>query len=356
MRRRFRAAAAWISALAAAGCTTLPDNITGRCGKRPIIHVGSEQSYTDVSVLTYNIEGLPWPGRRDRAPLLKEIGRQLARERAAGTGADIVLIQEAFSPAAVRSILSAGYANRVGGPSPTSLRMRASSDAPASLTQRRKLTKGERFGTLLPSGLFILSDYPVLAHQHQPFRRGECAGYDCLANKGVVWAQVAIPGVPSPVDIFNTHLQSRAASGVSRNRSFQAHRLQVSDVGRFIEARRAAHNPLIFGGDFNMRNSPRRFEHFDLVKPWPLVHRHCTDHPRDCIVLASWDGDAPWMDTQDLQGFDSGALVSVRPVKVETKFDRPWNGTRLADHDGLLVTYRLTWPNSARAAATAACL
>jgi hypothetical protein len=49
------------------------------------------------------------------------------------------------------------------------------------------------------------------------------------------------------------------------------------------------------------------------------------------------------MDTQDLQGFASGARVQVRPVRVDAMFDEPWKGRPLADHDGLLVVYRLSW-------------
>jgi hypothetical protein len=54
------------------------------------------------------------------------------------------------------------------------------------------------------------------------------------------------------------------------------------------------------------------------------------------------------MDTQDLQGFDSGARVSLRPIRVDALFDEPWKGRPLADHDGLLVVYRLSWPSAAR--------
>jgi hypothetical protein len=64
-------------------------------------------------------------------------------------------------------------------------------------------------------------------------------------------------------------------------------------------------------------------------------------------VRLSWDGDTPWMDTQDLQGFDSGTRVSLRPVRVDALFDEPWKGRPLADHDGLLVVYRLRWAAAA---------
>jgi hypothetical protein len=68
----------------------------------------------------------------------------------------------------------------------------------------------------------------------------------------------------------------------------------------------------------------------------------------------SWDGDAPWLDTQDLQGFDNGALVAVRPLRVEAKFDGPSTGGKLSDHDGYEVTYRLSWPRDSSSLRTAA--
>jgi hypothetical protein len=195
----------------------------------------------------------------------------------------------------------------------------------------------------MPSGLYILSDFPILAAERQPFRARECAGFDCLSNKGLLYARIAVPGVPDPLEIFNTHLNSRGSTGVSEERSLLAHRLQIDESSRFIEARREGGYPLVFGGDFNMRNAPDRFERFALRKPWPIVHQYCVEPGARCDVRLSWDGDTPWMDTQDLQGFDSGTRVSLRPVRVDALFDEPWKGRPLADHDGLLVVYGLTW-------------
>lgn len=333
-------------ALVLSGCISLRPDVVARCGKLPAIRTTNGVSSTDVRVLTYNVEGLPWPARSGRTRYLEAIGQRLALDRRSGSEADVVLLQEAFSNAAARAVLTAGYPNRVSGPSLKSRRYAPSSEAPATLVDRRKVRRGEGLGPVLGSGLWILSDYPVIAGTGRAFRRGECAGSDCLAKKGVQWARVQIPGVPAGLDLFNTHLQSRSASGVSRNRSLAAHRLQVNELSQFIRTYRGPGNALIFGGDFNMRHSARRFKQFDLKQPWPLVHRYCTDARNACRVLASWDGDAPWMDTQDLQGFSSGSFVQVRPIQVETRFDQPWQGSRYSDHDGLLVTYRLSWPAS----------
>ena len=58
-------------------------------------------------------------------------------------------------------------------------------------------------------------------------------------------------------------------------------------------------------------------------------------------------GDAPWMDTQDLQFFWPGDRVSIRPIRVEAMFDGGPSGPELSDHDGFLVTYELSWPRDA---------
>ena len=57
----------------------------------------------------------------------------------------------------------------------------------------------------------------------------------------------------------------------------------------------------------------------------------------------SWDGDAPWMDTQDLQLFRAPRDTILVPVRVQAMFDGSKGDPKLSDHDGFLVTYRLTW-------------
>lgn len=341
-----------LASLLLAGCASFaPDRLAECVPAMPPIDYdpATGEASTRLSVLTYNVEGLPWPARRSRSRQLDEIGGRLAAMRERGEAPDVVLLQEVFTSAAGRIAERSGYTNRVRGPGRRTPRQDTSEAADPALVDNRKLLKGERFGRLLSSGLYILSDYPVIASAGQPFRRRECAGFDCMANKGVQHVRIAIPGVPGAVDLFNTHLNSGRSSRVGRRRSLRAHRLQVEEVARFIAARRDQRVPMIYGGDLNMRHNDQRFAHFDDTVPHPLVHRHCTDPAAGCKVAISWDDDAPWLDTQDHQGFAdgtegaAGTAVTVRPVRVEAMFDAPWRGARLADHDGLLVTYRLSW-------------
>ena len=339
------------AAFALGGCATFPSDLVSSCASyAPAIEYDQPHgtASTNITVLTYNVEGLPWPARRDRSRQLREIGRQLSAMRAEGRAPDVVLLQEVFSADAAAIAVHAGYPTRIQGPRRGVRRPPTSEGAPQSLVQRRKLNKGEGLGPALSSGLYVLSDFAVLRANAQPFRRRECAGFDCLANKGIQHVRLQVPGVPQPLDIFNTHLNARRASKVSDARSLEAHRLQINEVSRFIEHKRDQRYPMIFGGDFNMRNAEGRFEHFSLRTPHPLVHQYCLKEAGACEVTLSWDGDTPWMDTQDLQGFENGEVVHVRPIRVEAMFDTPWNGRPLADHDGLLVTYRLSWTASAQ--------
>lgn len=181
----------------------------------------------------------------------------------------------------------------------------------------------------------------------EPFGRRGCAGLDCLSNKGALLARIAIPGAPTAVDVFNSHLNSRKASGAPRHRTRAAHAIQTVELSAFLAARRDRDHPTILGGDFNMRGSETRFEFFDDLLPLTLVHRYCLENRTGCAVTASWDGDAPWMDTQDMQLFADGRRMSIRPVKVETMFDGRPQSPALSDHDALRVVYELSWPATA---------
>ncbi|WP_129586276.1 hypothetical protein [Sphingomonas montana] len=90
-----------------------------------------------------------------------------------------------------------------------------------------------------------------------------------------------------------------------------------------------------------MRRSADRFSDFSKLHAMEMVHIYCRQRP-SCDVRLSWDGDAPWMDTQDLQFFSSGERVRIVPIRVRAMFDGSPGSPRLSDHDGLEVNYRIT--------------
>lgn len=295
---------------------------------------------TTLSVLTYNIEGLGFPARSGRAIYLRKIAQRLAELRTEGRAPDVVLFQEMFSGAAKRAIADSGYPAIASGPHRTSAPGNSNKEP---LPGRSHIKRGEIGIHLSGSGLAVASRYPITQVRKQAYGRRSCAGLDCLANKGIMLAQISIPGVPTPIDIYDTHMNSRGASGAPAERNLEAHDRQAQEASQFINNTHDDAFPLIFGGDFNMRHSEPRWEGFSRYQDLRLVHRICADPQSGCDVRMSWDGDEPWMDTQDLQFFWNGDAVSIRPVRVEAMFDGGPSGPSLSDHDGFLVTYELSW-------------
>ena len=305
------------------------------------IDYASGTASMDLTVMTYNVAGLPWPIKKGREAALKDIQHEIETLYAAGRAPDVIVLQEAFTPAAAR--IGAVYPNRLRGPRTTD---RSVTDAPQiaeAFRRERRLLKGERSGKVMSSGLMILSDYPIAASAMTPFRRTSCAGYDCLANKGAMIAVIDIPGAPAPVQILNTHLNSNRKSGVPEPRARAAHRQQVDEMGALMAGALNPSWPFIYAGDFNTKKSEARFAHNAATLRGTLVTHHCLNPASGCDARMTWSGDTPWLDTQDLQGFASGARVEVRPVRAEAMFDKPVKGRVLSDHDAYVVTYRLTW-------------
>lgn len=311
----------------------------------PLTALPGKRMSTTLDVLTYNIEGLPWPARSGRGPNLKRIGAILDALRRSDNAPDVVLFQEAFSRDAARAVEHSNYPAIVAGPSRT---QRSSFKAKTPLPGKPKPFKGELGIRLMTSGLAIASRYPIVASMAEPYSRPTCAGIDCLANKGILMAHVAIPGVPAPLQLINTHMNSQGASRVSPARHLAAHNAETAELGTFMRRYWDQSMPTIFGGDFNMRAAPRRFAPFWNSQRLALVHRFCIDPANRCDVRLSWDGDEPWMDTQDLQLFASGARVVVRPIRIEAMFDGSPASPALSDHDGFRVLYRLEWHAAAR--------
>ncbi|HEY9233568.1 MULTISPECIES: endonuclease/exonuclease/phosphatase family protein [Phenylobacterium] len=308
--------------------------------KTPDIRISADGRTASLrlDVLTFNIEGVP--GRGGRGGELRRIGEHLAQMRQAGEAPDIVLFQEAFSAEAKYAVRSAGYAEVAFGPARKQRRQLPG----AGSRSGHKWSKGELGLKLVGSGLAIASVYRLETTASEPFSRRACAGFDCLSNKGALFARVVIPGMPGALDLFDTHMNAQGASRVSARRHLPVHRAQVWELFDFMSAHREPRNPVLLGGDFNMRRSLPRFDVFRATQRLQLAQQYCMAQPDFCQVQMSWDGDAPWMDTQDLQLFQSGQSVTIRPIREESLFDGKPGSPQLSDHDGYRVIYELSWP------------
>ena len=267
----------------------------------------------ELSVLTYNIRGLPWPLALNRGKALREIGRELAAMREAGRQPDVVLIQEGFRREVADLVRESGYGYWASGP-------------------------GRGLGKLTSGGLHVLSDAPILEVRTTAY--DHCAGFDCLANKGAMLVRLAPAWSPTPIDVVNTHMNARKASGAPRTRSLPAHNGQTRELSAFVKTHRAAAHPLLVGGDFNIRNSPARYDYEATSRPFTVVEEYCAEAGSGCGAGAPDATGKPWLRSQDLQGFRDGAL-RVLPVASRYLFDA--GDKRFSDHDAYLVRYSLSW-------------
>lgn len=317
------------------------------------------KQYTDVDVLIYNVAALPWPIRRNRTSAVELIGEALNDIREQGEEPDIVMIQEGFRRGTKRLIENSGYPNWVRGPKTSDKAPKFSERAPESFIKERRFFRGEKIGKIMGSGLYILSNYPIRSKQTQPFYQGECAGFDCGSNKGVLWAEIEVPGMPGYLQVFTTHLQSKEAAGVPTERSQIAYNLQFDAMDEFVETVFTDEQPMIFGGDFNSKGARERLgyiSNYQVRRPTKrseivkLTQHFCVEQPNICIAELNSGGPEPWLDTQDWQGFSSGQKVTVTPIRIIDVEDvihenapKIKGKKTLSDHGAVWVRYRLSW-------------
>lgn len=324
--RRGRAVLA-IAALVGGGALAQP--ITAD----PPHHFAAPASHdVDLSVMTYNIKGLPWPLGGDRSAALRAIGLRLASMRRDGHQPTVVLIQEAFTPEA-RSIGDiAGYPYQIHGPW-----QRAEPGEKAESGGQWYL--GETGPAAVDSGLIILSDLPIEQVDRAAFPTGACAGYDCLAAKGIVMVRLDVPG-HGRISIATTHFNSRAASGAPAERTHVAYRRQAEFAARFLAERRDAREPLIVGGDFNRGDRPLR------IAAMTAAFRGS----REGLGLAaarSADSAKILDRARDMQLMFDGTAMRLDTTGAEVPFGTEPDGSMLSDHMGFTVFYRLRAPSPA---------
>jgi endonuclease/exonuclease/phosphatase family metal-dependent hydrolase len=305
------------------------------------------QARSGLSVMTYNVEGLPWPVRWNREVSVATIARNLAALRSIGRQPHVVALQEAFTDQAKRIGVQAGYRYVAVGP------LREDAGSPAltardrSFERNASILKGERSGRLLDSGLMILSDYPILAVRSLPFPAYACAGFDCLANKGMMMALIRVPGYSEPVAIVDVHFNSRRSSGVAPARSDYAFMRQVDAMARFLRVNAPLNLPLIVAGDFNVgKASDRKLYVQRQARTWGQgrpdtfnemvqgfagdLHRSRLPNTADVASLAH---------EKDLQFAVSGGQMSLHATAAAIPFSWEQAHETLSDHIGYITYY-----------------
>lgn len=292
-----------------------------------------------IRVMTYNVHGLPALLRKRDTGSLHEIGQHFRHLRMRGRHPHIVVLQEAFTDEAKAIGRMGGYAYVVDGPS---------AQDPVDATPGNATSQwwaGEGWGKHVGSGLQVLSDFPVVATVGKAFPDAACAGFDCLANKGILSVSLRIPGQSEPLDIVTTHFNSRRASGVSHTRSNAAFGRQTATLVQFLRRTRDPRRPRILAGDFNIgRDAVRQrlfreaisdlaeHDRFDDALQF-LQHRERRPLP-ECVREAQERG-------KDLELWSNGSGWRLKPVRADAPFGHEPDGTMLSDHVGYQTEFRI---------------
>lgn len=285
----------------------------------------AQPSPADLSVMSYNVHGLPWPIAVGRSGALERIGRRLGDMRRTGEQPHIVLLQEAFTSEAKAIAQEAGYPFVVGGPK----------------RNDRTNTASGREEKLEDSGLLILSDYPVLEAWQVPYARPACAGFDCLANKGIVMVRVLIPGTSQPLTVLDTHLNSRRASGAGIVRANAAFGHQANQLREFIERNISVAYPAIVAGDFNVGKDAYRRA---VIRGGSNVLPGSDEALRVALSRNSGSSDLSATRTIVSHGKDymfvrNGSSTGLTLQNVTVPFGPEPNGKNLSDHYGYVVHF-----------------
>jgi endonuclease/exonuclease/phosphatase family metal-dependent hydrolase len=307
----------------------------------PAAQAAAPAPTTDLSVMSYNVHGLPWPLTRGRPHALRAIGKRLSAMRAAGRQPHVVLLQEAFSGDAKAIARQAGYAYAVTGPGRDDRATPAIAIAARQFARAADKLKGEGDGAIEDSGLLVLSDYPVIDVKRMPYARDACAGFDCLANKGVVLVRIAVPGAAQPLTVIDTHMNSRGASGVANARSDTAYGWQAEQLRAFVGANVPAAAPAIVAGDFNVGKTPYRRA---MITGGGGVLPGAADALRTALgqglqLPDRTDAQAIVTKGKDWMFARDGCSTRLSLAGVAVPFGREPDGTSLSDHFGYVAHY-----------------
>lgn len=169
-------------------------------------------------------------------------------------------------------------------------------------------------------GLLLLSKYPIV-NSHQTIYR-QCAGEDCLTNKGALHARIAVPGHPVEYDVFITHMQSCPPEvpiipGVGSGSCEE--RLEISQVNHlssFIQAYSSPECVALLMGDLNINGQ-------DQLKSNALFQR--LKNPTDLWKFAGAADDSSAGITND----SHGSFQSDRSNSPSSNPNRNLEGGRL---------------------------
>jgi len=292
----------------------------------------------DLRVLSYNINGLPAPLKKGKEPHYARIAEVLQQRRIEGTQPHIVLIQEAFDGKSDILADTTGYKYVLKGPGRKDGNKRGRAHwAQKTRKAYASFSDPQKF---MGSGLLILSDFPIIEARHKAFAADECAGFDCLSNKSILLARIEVPGMDSPLDIVNSHFNSRRSAKAPKKAVLKAHNRQTDALKWFLDKTDVG-NPTIVAGDFNTKQDIR-YRYFKDTIGFQDAGVVCLGDGDRCAVADGTQSDDILFKTNDKHFFENGDTVQVIPRRMERNFDELLNGKPLSDHLGYEVVYLLS--------------
>lgn len=257
-----------------------------------------------LKVMSYNIKGLPLPWLKHKYRYAN-IGKEVAKFRQSGVGPAILGLQEAFVKKTGDLGKEVGMPYKARGPG--------------------------RRGIRINSGLEVLSDYPITSSKTVRYKK--CSGTDCLANKGAIFSRIEVPGLPSPIDFYNTHMN--AGGQASCQRMHQAEQL--------VDLIRDTHEPgniLISMGDFNFKPDSDEYDYYSR-------ELNLINSAYECGVVQNCQGHADpmhdWSRSIDHVFYQETPFIKVTPVYYQKLLHDETNASRWSDHDALATHYLIEW-------------
>lgn len=270
---------------------------------------------------------------------MEALGGFLRSEAGRADGADVVVLQEAFTSRtgifndkALREVMrKSGYRHVAAGEDSILTTGAASLIEFATNTSVKDPPRGA-----LSSGVVVFSRHPIVTTRSMSF--GElCSIDDCASNKGVLYVRVALPD-GRDAELWATHMQAQKDLDRIRVK-------QVAKFGEFIAKTSTGAPFQFFVGDFNFR-STGRFESFTRFRDAAgATHagqscageKRCQVKPKSASSKAA--GDVP--DHQFFRVGRKGHAIVPR----EVRFDDVYLGRKpISDHQYLSVRYDLVSP------------
>lgn len=294
--------------------------------------------------MTYNVKGLPWPVALDRPARLARIGSELAALRREGRHPQILVLQEAFVQEAKAIGGAAGYRYVAYGPTAAMAPQPSQPSLGPDFVAAASPLKGEGLGKVLDGGLVIFSDYPIEDSAAIAFPQDACAGFDCLAAKGVQLARIRVPGQREPLTLVNTHLNADvSSSGVGIERTDAAFAWQYAAIQRLVARHVKPDELAIFAGDFNIGPGSERWMRAQAIGMPLSGAREALDDSVERGIVNRVDAAAAKAILNkriDRIYYRFGASTGVSLRRLSVPF-HTGTATSLSDHAGFVASFTL---------------